>query len=256
MQVVLLAGGMGTRLREETEYRPKPMVEIGGRPILWHIMKNFAAQGHDEFVVCLGYKGDFIKDYFLNYESRASDITLSLGSKSVRSLHNISDESSWKITLANTGLHTQTGGRIFKVKEYISGDTFMCTYGDGLANVDINKLLEFHLAHGRIATLTTVQPTNRFGAVIYDDNGIVTSFYEKPKSETWVNAGFFVFNKEIFGYLNDESILERGPLNRLVAEGQLVAFKHEGFWQPMDTYRETTELNRIWDEGTPQWKNW
>lgn len=256
MQVVLLAGGMGTRLREETEYRPKPMVEIGGRPILWHIMKNFSMQGFNEFVICLGYKGDEIKDYFLNYESRASDITLSLGSKTVRSLHNISDESDWKITLANTGLLTPTGGRISKIRQYISGDRFLCTYGDGLANVDVNELLKFHDSHGRIATLTSVQPTNRFGAVEFDQNGLVTKFLEKPKSESWINGGFFVFDRRIFNYLNDDSILEQTPLEKLVEEEQLMAYKHSKFWQPMDTYRETIELNKIWNDGRAPWKNW
>lgn len=256
MQVVLLAGGMGTRLREETEYRPKPMVEIGGRPILWHIMKNFSMQGFNEFVVCLGYKGDVIKDYFLNYESRASDITLSLGSKTVRSLHSVSDESDWKITLANTGLLTPTGGRISKVNQYISGDKFLCTYGDGLANVDIKELLKFHESHGKIATLTSVQPTNRFGAVAFDKSGLVTNFFEKPKSESWINGGFFVFDVRIFDYLNEDSTLEREPLEQLVKEEQLMVFKHHQFWQPMDTYRETIELNKMWDDGNAPWKNW
>jgi glucose-1-phosphate cytidylyltransferase len=256
VQVVLLAGGMGTRLREETEYRPKPMVEIGGRPILWHIMKNFATQGHNEFILCLGYKGDFIKDYFLNYESRASDITLSLGSKTVRSLHNTSDESSWTITLANTGLLTPTGGRISKINQYITGDKFLCTYGDGLANVDLEALLAFHDSHGKIATVTTVQPTNRFGALELNSEGLVTRFNEKPKSENWINGGFFVFDKRIFSYLSDSSTLEQEPLNQLVKDEQLVAFKHLGFWQPMDTYRESTELNEMWDKGNAPWKTW
>lgn len=247
---------MGTRLREETEYRPKPMVEIGGRPILWHIMKNFASQGHNEFIVCLGYKGEYIKDYFLNYESRASDITLSLGSKTVRSLHNTSDESSWTLTLANTGLLTPTGGRISKIKQYINGDTFLCTYGDGLANVNIAELLEFHKSHGKIATVTTVQPINRFGALEFKSDGVVSNFHEKPKSNNWINGGFFVFNTRIFEYLSEGSTLEQQPLNQLVKEEELVAFKHQDFWQPMDTYRETIELNTIWENGNAPWKNW
>lgn len=256
MRVVLLAGGLGTRLREETEYRPKPMVEIGGRPILWHIMKNFAMQGHSDFVLCLGYKGELIKDYFLNYESRASDITISLGSKKVIDRHTTSDEENWNVTLSNTGQLTPTGGRIHRIKEHLNNKTFICTYGDGVANIDISKLLAFHKSHGKVATVTAVNPTSRFGSIDLAPDGSVLSFQEKPKSKTWINGGFFVFEPKIFDYLDADSTLELEPLKALVADKQLSAYRHQGFWQPMDTYRETLELNKMWEENEAPWKNW
>lgn len=256
MKAVLLAGGLGTRLREETEYRPKPMVEIGQRPILWHIMKNLSRQDISEFVVCLGYKGDFIKDYFLNYEARVNDVTVALGAEPILSKHSNSAEENWIVTLANTGLTTMTGGRIHLVKKYVEGERFLCTYGDGLADIDISKLIEFHEAHGKIATVTAVMPTSRFGSMEISATDTVTKFAEKPKGNAWVNGGFFIFEPEIFNYLTPDCVLENEPLERLAKEGQLAAFKHHGFWRPMDTFRESTELNQIWDNKEAPWKNW
>jgi glucose-1-phosphate cytidylyltransferase len=256
VRAVILAGGLGTRLREETEFRPKPMVEVGGRPIIWHIMKGLAAQDFSDFVICLGYKGDQIKDYFSNYDERSNDITVNVGSRKVATHHEPTGEENWKVTLANTGLTTMTGGRINRVRKYLNNETFLCTYGDGLANVDLQSLLEFHKAHGKIATLTAVRPTTRFGALQMDIDGSVIKFAEKPKADQWVNGGFFIFEPQIFDYLDDECILEREPLENLCNDGQLMAFQHHGFWQPMDTYRESQELNEMWDQGIPPWKTW
>ena len=256
MRAVILAGGLGTRLREETEYRPKPMVEIGGRPILWHIMKNFAQQGINDFVICLGYKGDQIRDFFINYESRINDITVNLGESGKSFIHGNSLEENWNVTLANTGLDTMTGGRLFKVKKYLQDERFLCTYGDGLANVNIKALLDFHKSHGRKSTVTAVLPTNRFGALEIDKTNQVNNFSEKPKGEKWINGGFFIFEPEVFDYLHENSVLEREPLEILARDGQLMAYKHPGFWQPMDTYRESQELNTLWESGTAPWRNW
>lgn len=256
MKAVLLAGGMGTRLREETEYRPKPMVEIGQRPILWHIMKNLSTQGLLEFVVCLGYKGDFIKDYFLNYEARINDVTVSLGSKTEHSQHSNSSEENWVVTLANTGLTTMTGGRIHRIQKYVEGERFLCTYGDGLADIDLSALIKFHESHGKIATVTAVMPTSRFGSMEISADERVTKFAEKPKGSAWVNGGFFIFEPEIFDYLSHDCILENEPLEKLAADGELVAYKHHGFWRPMDTFRESLELNELWDTEDAPWKNW
>ena len=256
MKAVILAGGMGTRLREETEFRPKPMVEIGGRPILWHIMKTLSTQGINDFVICLGYKGDVIKDYFLNYEARVNDVTVELGSKSLYSQHSISQEDNWVVTLANTGLTTMTGGRIHQIKKYVEQERFICTYGDGLADIDIEKLLEFHKAHGKIATVTAVMPTSRFGSMEISSNDQVTRFAEKPKGTSWVNGGFFVFEPQIFDYLTSDCVLENEPLEKLAGDNQLVAYKHHGFWRPMDTFRESLELNELWDSNKAPWKNW
>jgi glucose-1-phosphate cytidylyltransferase len=256
VRAVILAGGLGTRLREETEYRPKPMVEVGGRPIIWHIMKGLATQDLSDFVICLGYKGDQIKDYFSNYDERSNDITVNVGSRKVATHHEPTGEENWKVTLANTGLTTMTGGRINRVRKYLNNETFLCTYGDGLANVDLQSLLEFHKAHGKIATLTAVRPTTRFGALQMDIDGSVIKFAEKPKADQWVNGGFFIFEPQIFDYLDDECVLEREPLENLCNDGQLMAFQHHGFWQPMDTYRESQELNEMWDQGIPPWKTW
>lgn len=256
MKAVLLAGGMGTRLREETEYRPKPMVEIGQRPILWHIMKNLSTQGLMDFVVCLGYKGDFIKDYFLNYEARVNDITVALGSKNTHNHHSKSTEDNWTVTLANTGLTTMTGGRIHRIQKYVDGERFLCTYGDGLADIDLAELLEFHESHGKIATVTAVMPTSRFGSMEIALDSSVTKFAEKPKGNAWVNGGFFIFEPQIFEFLTPDCILENEPLEKLSELGQLVAYKHHGFWRPMDTFRESIELNELWDQGNAAWKNW
>lgn len=256
MKAVILAGGLGTRLREETEFRPKPMVEIGGKPILWHIMKNLNQQGISEFIICLGYKGEQIKEYFLNYEALTNDITIQLGEeKTTKQFHSPVKEN-WSVTLADTGMYTMTGGRLNKIRHYLGSEAFLCTYGDGLADISIEKLLNFHKNHNGFATVTAVQPTNRFGALEVSDSGVVTSFEEKPVSEKWVNGGFFVFEKDIFDYLDDECILEKEPLEVISSKHQLHAFKHQGFWRPMDTHRETQELNQLWNEGIAPWRNW
>jgi glucose-1-phosphate cytidylyltransferase len=255
MRVVLLAGGLGTRLREETEYRPKPMVEIGGRPVLWHIMKNFAHFGLKEFVVCTGYKGEMIKEYFLNYEARMNDFTIYLGPQSHVEYFDDHDEVDWRVTLADTGATTMTGGRVKRVARHIDGP-FIVTYGDGLADVDIGKLLSFHEAHGRLATVTTVRPLSRFGVMDLGVDGVVERFREKPQADGYVNAGFFVFEPKVLEYLTDECVLEQEPLEALANEGQLVAYRHDGFWQPMDTYRESVMLNEMWDSGEAPWKAW
>lgn len=243
-------------MREETEYRPKPMVEIGGRPVIWHIMKGLAHAGVDEFVVATGYKGDMVKDYFLNYEGRNNDFTVTLGATHGIEFHGAHEESTWKVTVSYTGETTMTGGRVFRVRPYVEGQRFMCTYGDGLANVDLSRLLSFHEEHGRIATVTTVQPMSRFGVMEVGEDGLVTRFREKPRVEGWINVGFFVFEPEIFGYLSEDCVLEEQPLARLAEDGQLVAYRHHGFWQPMDTYREWQLLNGLWEAGEAPWKTW
>ena len=256
MKVVLLAGGLGTRLREETEFRPKPMVPVGGKPILWHIMKNFSSYEVNEFVVCAGYRGEVIRQYFRDFETMNSDFTVRIGSKTEINSHGKLEESGWVVTVADTGQNTMTGGRLFRVKDYVGDETFICTYGDGLADVDISKLLKFHKSHGKIATVTTVRPISRFGVLDLKKDGTVERFREKPQADGWINAGFFVFEPEIFDYLNQDSVLETKPLSTLAAEGQLVAFKHEGFWQPMDTFRELNILNEMWNTNSAPWKLW
>lgn len=255
MKVVLLAGGLGTRMREETEYKPKPMVEIGGRPVLWHLMKNFSMHDLTEFVVCTGYRSDVIKEYFLNYEARLNDFTVRLGSESHIEIHDKHNEGNWTITISDTGASTMTGGRVKRVQKYVDG-RFIVTYGDGLADVNITELLAFHEAHGKLATVTTVRPLSRFGVMDLDSSGMVQRFREKPQTDDYVNAGFFVFEPEVFNYLDEECILEQKPLERLASEGQLVAYRHDGFWQPMDTFREYTMLNEMWDTGSAPWKTW
>ncbi|WP_028587840.1 glucose-1-phosphate cytidylyltransferase [Desulfocurvus vexinensis] len=259
MEVVIWCGGLGTRLREETEFRPKPMVCIGDRPILWHIMKTYAAHGHTDFVLALGYKGEFIKDYFLNYEVMSCDVTLSLGARDKLCLHNAHNEAGWRITLADTGLQSLKGSRLKRLERYISGDTFMATYGDGLANVDIDALLKFHHSHGKIATLTGVNPAARFGELKLEGNE-VRSFTEKPLKSTvgLINGGYFVFNRKIFDYLSeDESCdFEYGPLEDIARAGELMVYKHPGFWACMDTIRDVEYLNRLWAEDNALWKIW
>ena len=258
MQVIILCGGKGTRLREETEYRPKPMLPIGPRPILWHIMKTYAHYGHTDFVLCLGYKGQMIKDYFLNYRFTASDITVRLGEKGKVTFHDASEEENWTVTLADTGEDTMTGGRLQRVKKYVKDDLFLMTYGDGVGDIDIPALVKFHKAHGKIATLTGVRPPGRFGELNTESDRI-TEFNEKPQTTAGViNGGFFVFNRKFFDYLNDDPglILEQSPLQRAAADGQLMCFRHEGFWQPMDTFREFDLLNNLWNAGKAPWKVW
>ena len=256
MKAVILAGGLGTRLREETEYRPKPMVEVGGRPILWHIMKNLAVFDVREFVVCIGYRGDVIRDYFLNYEARTSDFTVRLGVPRQIDYHGSHPESDWTVTVADTGAETMTGGRVKRVERFVRGQRCLVTYGDGLADVNLNDLLKFHEAHGRLATVTTVRPLSRFGVMDLALDGTVEHFREKPITDDYVNAGFFVFEPEVFSYLDEDCVLEREPLERLAGAGQLVAYRHDGFWQPMDTYREYQMLNALWDAGNAPWKIW
>lgn len=219
-------------------------------------MKTLSSQGINDFVICLGYKGDYIKDFFMNYESRTHDITVKLGQNEGLVQHSESPSENWTVTLANTGATTMTGGRINKIKKYVENERFLCTYGDGVADVDIRALTKFHTEHGKTATVTSVRPTTRFGAMQVDDNNLVTEFAEKPIAEKRVNGGYFIFEPEIFSYLNDESILEKEPLERLSSSGQLKAYRHDGFWQPMDTYRETIELNELWDANQAPWKNW
>ena len=258
MQIVVLCGGQGTRLREETEFRPKPLVDIGGRPILWHIMKLFAFHGLREFVLCLGYRGHMIKEYFLNYEAMNNDFTICLGQKHRMVYHGSHEEQDYHVTLADTGVNTMTGARVKQIERYIQGDTFMVTYGDGVCDIDIDALLNFHHAHGRIATVTTVRPISRFGVVELASDGRVMDFVEKPQLDGWASAGFFVFNRRIFDYLSPhpDTILEREPLEQLAREGQLVAYQHDGFFYAMDTYREYLYLNELWNSGEAPWAVW
>jgi glucose-1-phosphate cytidylyltransferase len=255
MKVVILCGGMGTRLREETEYRPKPMIEIGEKPILWHIIKMYSSFGFNDFVICLGYKGYVIKEYFSNYFLHQSDVTIDLGKNSLE-VHD-SHAERWRITLVDTGLNTMTGGRIKRIRKYVDG-TFMLTYGDGVADVDIGRLASFHKAHGRLATITAVQPSGRFGALDIDSRDHVVSFKEKPKGDNaWINGGFFVLESKVFDYIEgDRTIWEREPLETLARNGELAAYRHTGFWQPMDTLRDKNQLDELWGTGKPPWKTW
>jgi glucose-1-phosphate cytidylyltransferase len=258
MKTVILCGGIGTRLREQTEFRPKPMVEIGGRPILWHIMKIFAHYDLCDFVLCLGYRGDMIKEYFLNYEAMNNDFTISLKRNRPIQYHGSHEERDFKVTLVDTGPLTMTGGRVKRIERYVEDDTFMVTYGDGVANIDIGELLAFHRSHGKLATLTTMRPTSRFGMLDIDGNGMVTKFAEKPAEDGWANAGFFVFQRQVFDYLQggDACVLEREPMERLVADRQLAAYRHKGFFFAMDTYREYEAINKMWSSGQAPWKIW
>lgn len=258
MKVVILCGGRGTRLREETEFRPKPMLPIGQLPILWHIMKIYASQGHREFILCLGYKGEMIKDFFRNFHWMRSDVTLRLGRTSRCTFHGHHDEEDWAVTLADTGEDTPTGGRVGRIRKYIGKDPhFFLTYGDGVGNVDVNKALAFHRRHGKSLTLTAVHPPGRFGEIALENGSKVAQFNEKPQAESgWINGGFFVASRRVFDYLQDDTMFEQQPMRRLTAEGQLMAFRHEGFWQPMDTFQEFTLLNRLWNEGKAPWKIW
>jgi glucose-1-phosphate cytidylyltransferase len=253
--VVILCGGMGTRLREETEYKPKPMVEVGGRPVLWHIMKIYARHGFTDFILCLGYKGSVIKEYFLSYEMMCNDCTVQLGQKNRITYQSNHKEQDFNITLVDTGLHTMTGGRIKRIEPYIRSNKLMVTYGDGLADVDVNELVAFHDAHGKVATLTATMPPSRFGILDLEDQGKVNHFREKVSTE-WINGGFFVFDRKIFDYLDTECILEKKPMETLAQDGQLMAYRHEGFWIGMDTYREYEALNQMWDRGDAPWKVW
>ena len=256
MKVVLLAGGYGTRLSEETDIRPKPMVEIGGKPILWHIMKIYSKYGFNDFVILLGYKGYYIKEYFANYFLHQSDVTINMQDGSMDVLNNSSEP--WKVTLLDTGLNSMTGGRIKRAQNTIGNNTFMLTYGDGVSNINIAELVNFHNAHGKAITMTSAQPDGRFGALSIENNNQVSSFHEKPKGDGhWINAGFFVCEPKIFDYIpNDESIFEQEPLKQLAKDGEMFTFKHDGFWKPMDTLKDKNDLNKLWDTSKAPWKVW
>jgi glucose-1-phosphate cytidylyltransferase len=256
MKAVILAGGLGTRLSEETGTRPKPMVEVGGKPILWHIMKIYAHHGIREFIVCLGYKGYVVKEYFANYFLHMSDVTFDLASNAME-VHQNSSEN-WKVTLVDTGADTMTGGRVRRVRDYIGNETFCMTYGDGVGDINITALLEAHRAHGRMATLTATQPPGRFGRLALEPGGRIESFEEKPTGEGgWVNGGFFVLEPGVLDYIEgDATTWEREPLERLASESQLHAFKHQGFWLPMDTVRDKKMLEDLWATGKAPWKVW
>lgn len=259
MKAVLLAGGFGTRLSEETDIRPKPMVEIGGKPMLWHIMKIYSHYGINEFIVCCGYKANMIKQYFANYFLQQADLTVDLRDNSMQ-IHR-SQAEPWKVTLVDTGLNTMTGGRIKRIKDYLdSGEPFLMTYGDGVADIDIRALIEFHARQKKKATVTVVQPSGRFGAIKFNEQEEVKvfSFQEKPKGDlSWINGGFFVLEPEVLDYIDgDDTVWERKPLETLAAQGELVAYRHYGFWRPMDTQREKRELEEMWESGKAPWKVW
>lgn len=258
MKIVILCGGLGTRLREETEFRPKSMVHIGNRPILWHIMKNYAHFGFKEFILPLGYKSEMIKEYFFDYEFLNNDFTVELGEKKKIEIHSNHKEKNWKVTLVDTGEKALKGARLKRIEKYVREEQFMVTYGDGVADVDINALLEFHQSHGKLATVTGMNPASRFGELKVQ-NDTVESFNEKPKdSSNLVNGGFFVFNRGIFDYLedNDDCDLEIGPLEKIAKEGELMVYQHKGFWTCMDTIRDVEYLNRLWLEYNAKWKVW
>ena len=256
MKAVLLAGGLGTRMREETEFRPKPMVEVGGRPVLWHIMKVLGQQGITDFIICAGYKSEYIKNYFYNYGASNLDFTVRLGDQSSTVFHGSHEEFDWTVTVADTGESTMTGGRIKMIEKYVDGETFLATYGDGIADIDLSALTAFHKNHGKTATMTVTQPTSRFGVVDIGESGLVSKFREKPRVNDWINMGYFVFEPQIFSYLSVDSVLEEEPLRKLSTQSEIGAYKHSGFWQPMDTYRESLLLNNLWDTGLAPWKNW
>lgn len=256
MKSVILAGGLGTRLSEETIAKPKPMVEIGEKPILWHIMKTYAHYGINEFIICLGYKGYMIKEYFAHYLLHQSDVTIDLASDSIK-VHNSRAED-WKITLVDTGMDTMVGGRIKRIQKYVQDEDFMLTYGDGLADVDIDELLKFHSSHKRFVTVTAVQPLGRFGAMDLSDDNEVLRFEEKPSGDgSWINGGFFVLRSQIFDYIDgDDTVWERECMSKLAADSQVAGYKHNGFWRPMDTLRDKRELESLWGSGNAPWKKW
>ncbi|MFQ2190291.1 glucose-1-phosphate cytidylyltransferase [Aeromonas jandaei] len=256
MKVLLLAGGFGTRISEETEVRPKPMVEIGGKPILWHIMKMYSQHGYNEFVILLGYKGYYIKEYFANYFLHQSDVTINLSTNEMKIHKNTSEP--WTVTLLDTGLHTMTGGRVKRAQEIVGNEPFMLTYGDGVSDVNITELVEFHKSHGKSITMTSVQPDGRFGALELDGSN-VTNFLEKPKGDgAWINGGFFVCEPKVFDYIQDgdRTVFEQRPLQNLALDGELIAFKHNGFWKCMDSLNDKKQLNEMLENGRALWKSW
>lgn len=257
MKVLLLAGGFGTRLSEETDVRPKPMVEIGGKPILWHIMKIYSQYGFNEFIVMLGYKGYYIKEYFANYFLHQSDVILDMQTGKMRVINNSSEP--WKITLLDTGLKTMTGGRIKRTQKIVGKEPFLLTYGDGLSDVNIEELIKFHKTHGKAITMTSFQPYGRFGALNIEENNKVSGFKEKPRGDNgWINAGYFVCESKVFDYisLGDETVFEKEPLKNLAIDGELFTYKHEGFWSPMDSLKDKNDLNKLWNNGNAPWKIW
>ena len=257
MKVLLLAGGLGTRLSEETSNKPKTMVEIGGNPILWHIMKIYSKYGFNDFVVLLGYKGHTIKEYFANYLLHQSDVTIDMSNGNLEALSNTSEP--WKITLIDTGLNSMTGGRVKRAQDFVGSEPFMLTYGDGVSDIDINKLLNFHKSHGKAMTVTSAQPDGRFGALNISKDSQVLEFKEKPKGDgSWINAGFFVCEPRVFDYINDDdmTVFEQEPLMSLAKDGEIFTYKHKGFWMPMDTLRDKNKLEKIWDSGKAPWKVW
>lgn len=257
MKVLILTGGLGTRLAEETSLKPKPMVEIGGKPILWHIMKTYSHYGFNDFVILLGYKGYIIKEYFANYFLHQSDISVDIKTGKIEILNTSSE--SWKITLVDTGLDSMTGGRIKRVENLIGDNSFMLTYGDGVANVDINKLVNSHKSHGKALTITSAKPEGRFGALKINDENQVIEFKEKPEGDgSWINAGYFVCEPQIFNYIKngDMTIFEKEPLQELAKNGEIFTYKHDNFWKPMDTLNDKNMLNRLWDENKAPWRVW
>jgi glucose-1-phosphate cytidylyltransferase len=259
LKVVILAGGFGTRLEEETHIIPKPLVTIGDKPIIWHIMKIYSHYGFNEFIICLGYKGYLIKEYFANYFLHNSDVTFDFSDGENKMIIHNKKVENWKVTMIDTGLYTQTGGRIKRIQPYVKDETFMLTYGDGLSDINIKALVDFHFSHKKAVTVTAVQPPGKFGALKLEDNFQVKCFSEKPAGdEGWINGGFFVVNKEAFDYIKegDQTIWERRPLEELTRDGQLVAFTHRKFWKCMDTLREKNELIALWNSGNPPWKVW
>ena len=256
MKAVILAGGLGSRLSEETVLKPKPMVEVGGKPMLWHIMNIYAAHGVEEFIVALGYRAEVVKEYFLNFYAINNDLTIDLANG--RTTIHQGRQPSWTVHLVDTGQHTETGGRVRRIEPWLSNDdTFLLTYGDGLADVDVRQLIAFHEAHGKLATVTTVRPPARFGGIEFEGNR-VSRFMEKPQAgEGWINGGFFVLDRKIMRYIDsDDTLWERQPMERLAVDGELMAYRHEGFWQPMDTLREKRHLEELWSSGRAPWKVW
>jgi len=257
LKVLLLAGGFGTRLSEETDIRPKPMVEIGGKPILWHIMKIYSQYGFNDFVILLGYKGYYIKEYFANYFLHQSDVTINLSNNEMQ-IHNNQSEP-WKVTLLDTGMQSMTGSRIKRAKAHIGNEPFMLTYGDGVADINIEELVNFHKSHGKAMTMTSAQPDGRFGALNIEEDNQVTHFLEKPKGDGgWINAGFFVCEPKVFDYITegDTTVFEQAPLQNLAKDGEIYTFKHDGYWKPMDSLKDKNDLNKLWDNNLAPWKIW
>jgi len=255
VKAVILAGGLGTRMREETEFRPKPMVEIGGKPVLWHVMKILSQHGINDFIVCTGYKSEMISNYFLSYHIDAVPFTTNLGTGAL-SFHGEHNEANWNVTVVNTGALTPTGGRIKQIESLIDDENFFVTYGDGIADVNVSSLIQQHLDSGLTATVTAIQPPSRYGVLDIEVDDKVLSFREKPQVNDWINIGYFVFKREIFSLLDVDTVLELDPFRTLAQKGEMAAFKHTGFWEPMDTYREFQHLESLWNSGTPPWKTW